>query len=524
MHATYTTNKPEDMVVKPTKSSTKTADKTRNPLKPLQNTTRRSSRRQQHFYKNGGHGPPIQQQQQPRQQQQQARYVDVHQYQSGHAAPHQYAPLPYVMPQQQQQQRPVQTKPSIYVDPQYVPDLQQTADPESNSMLDDNSLTTHCHDLHNITEGCMDMAPFEQPKNKQLDYTYYADEKAYTADWFLSNDINETDKRRFRGCSPHRGGYRSNFNNGIEEYRGFYEEYQRSYYENMLKVEAVYAPNPRYMEFQQQYSFAKGEVIMADMRLKVVDWLLEVQDHFYTDGGYRQMIASETFHLAVTYLDRYLSNRLERSTVMQEIGITAMFLASKYIDYQTPSLNELQEITDNSVKKAAIRERERDMLKAFTCTLSAPTAYHFLIEIVSSRYLITREHRLIRRVALYFCDFSRLFFDMLAFPTRVVAVACLFLAYTSQQLEFRFTSREQPMQFMNVRAEELVECIRTLNKFFMQVLSEEAHEKDGSTRGRKSAYRNLYVNLRWSTTILDIRETSWSKQLESRLDSLLLNW
>lgn len=438
----------------------------------------------------------------------------------------------------------------------------------SHMQVDDSSLTTHFHDLHNVSIGSKD-ADFPMydesekrsstPKhhdfeifsknhmnepNELLDYKFYNKEEAYKADWDLSDDINEKN-------------YTSYKNNGIEQYQEFHEEYQTSYYNNMLKGEKIYSANPRYLTMQENYRHERmrqgqmgsgmdNQRVPNDrapsyqMRVKVVDWLLELQDHF-------RMVSSETFHLSVAYIDRYLSAREVKECEMQEVAVTATFLASKFVDYQSPSLRDLSEITAHSVSKRKILDRERHMLKTFTCTLCAPTTYHFLIEIISSQNFTRPQFRQVRRVALYFCDISRLAYDLLIFPNRVMAIACLFLSFISCGLKFRINSRDNPIIYMNVKTEELIECISALAEVHQKSLSSRFEDNTNSSctvRGKTNstthpypnAFKNLYVNKRWATTLSTFQKDyenygsrggsfkNWQMSVKENLEELIESW
>jgi hypothetical protein len=440
----------------------------------------------------------------------------------------------------------------------------------SNMQVDDSSLTTHFHDLHDVSVGSKDADfpmydesekmsstpvtkhDFEFSKqmnqmNELLEYKFYSKEEAYKADWDLSDDINEKN-------------YTSYKNNGIEQYQEFHEEYQTSYYNNMLKGEKIYSANPRYLTMQENYRHERmmqGQMSGMDnqrvpnerapsyqMRVKVVDWLLELQDHF-------RMVSSETFHLSVAYIDRYLSAREVKECEMQEVAVTATFLASKFVDYQSPSLRDLSEITAHSVSKRKILDRERHMLKTFTCTLCAPTTYHFLIEIISSQGFTRPQFRQVRRVALYFCDISRLAYDLLIFPNRVMAIACLFLSFTSCGLKFRINSRDNPIIYMNVKTNELIECISALAEVHRKSLSSRFEDNTDSgctVRGKTTttqqqaathppnAFKNLYVNKRWATTLSTFQKDhenygsrggafkNWHMSVKDNLEELIESW
>jgi cyclin-A len=56
------------------------------------------------------------------------------------------------------------------------------------------------------------------------------------------------------------------------------------------------------------------------MRSILVDWLVEVSEEYRMQG--------ETLHLAVNYLDRFLSYMSVVRAKLQLVGTTAMFIAS----------------------------------------------------------------------------------------------------------------------------------------------------------------------------------------------------
>jgi len=376
----------------------------------------------------------------------------------------------------------------------------------------DDSLTTNFHDLHNLSIGSKSELETSDPA---LDYKFYKDENAYTADWDLSNDIDD----------PQMANLSQYNSNGLRLYDQFYAEYQRDYYMNLLEKERSHAPNPRYISFQMNRALEQSVINRkydqcnsntnnqsrnrwTEMRTKVVDWLFEFQDHFNLNQA---MVSAETIHLAITYIDRYLSVRVADFGVWQEIAVTAAFIASKFVDYQSPSLKQLSEVTAESVSKQQILAREKCLLKIFTCTLCSPTTYHFLIELISSRDLASPEYRQVRRIALHFCDLSRLDFDLLVHSNRVMSIACLFLGFTLAGLTFRLNSRTTPIKYMNIELDELVQCINKLVSFYNKPCSLVTMPK-------------YHVKQRWNITCSTFRNDICPQLVEKKLALLCTNW
>ena len=64
----------------------------------------------------------------------------------------------------------------------------------------------------------------------------------------------------------------------------------------------------------------KQQDITTNMRSILVDWLIEVAEEY--------RLHNETAHLAVNYLDRFLSQMAVLRGKLQLVGTAAMFLAS----------------------------------------------------------------------------------------------------------------------------------------------------------------------------------------------------
>jgi len=79
----------------------------------------------------------------------------------------------------------------------------------------------------------------------------------------------------------------------------------------MKSAELKYAPHSDYLSKQKE--------ITSSMRVKLVDWLIEVQDEY--------KLQNETLHLAVSYVDRFLSSMSVTRAKLQLLG------KSNYSDY-----------------------------------------------------------------------------------------------------------------------------------------------------------------------------------------------
>jgi cyclin A len=72
-------------------------------------------------------------------------------------------------------------------------------------------------------------------------------------------------------------------------------------------------PSPYYFQKVQKY-------ISPKMRAVLVDWLVEVAEEF--------KLHAETLHLAISYVDRFLTTNVVTRDKLQLLGVTAMLVAA----------------------------------------------------------------------------------------------------------------------------------------------------------------------------------------------------
>ena len=93
-----------------------------------------------------------------------------------------------------------------------------------------------------------------------------------------------------------------------------------------------------------QTLFANQTEINEKMRSILVSWLIEVHNKF--------RLLSETLFLTINLIDRYVEKKANISRYdYQLVGITAMFIASKYEEIYAPEIKDFIYITDNAYKR-----------------------------------------------------------------------------------------------------------------------------------------------------------------------------
>lgn len=138
-------------------------------------------------------------------------------------------------------------------------------------------------------------------------------------------------------------------------------EYQSEIFECLRQADNEYLCEPNYMSVQED--------INDRMRSILIDWLIEVYFKF--------KLQSETLFLTVNIIDRYLSKNQTPRSRLQLVGITAMFIATKYEEIYPPDVAKLVYITDNAYQKQDVLNLEMNMLSALNFDITVPTPLKF---------------------------------------------------------------------------------------------------------------------------------------------------
>lgn len=111
--------------------------------------------------------------------------------------------------------------------------------------------------------------------------------------------------------------------------------------------------------------------ILQKMRAILLDWLVEVCEVY--------KLHRETYHLAMDYLDRYLSRTQETcKTQLQLIGITCLFIAAKMEEIYPPKIAEFAYVTDSACDEADIQMQELGILQVLEWKVNTITAIGWL--------------------------------------------------------------------------------------------------------------------------------------------------
>ena len=185
-------------------------------------------------------------------------------------------------------------------------------------------------------------------------------------------------------------------------------DYVVEIFEYLRDLETATMPNPHYMDHQ--------ESLRWELRGVLVDWLIEVHTRFH--------LVPETIFLAVNIVDRFLSTKIVELDRLQLVGITAMFIASKYEEVLSPHIHNFKHVADDGFSEEEILKAERYVLAALNYDLSYPNPLNFLRRISKAdNYDIQ-----CRTLAKYFLEISLLDHRFMKYTPSHIAAASMYLA------------------------------------------------------------------------------------------------
>ena len=187
-------------------------------------------------------------------------------------------------------------------------------------------------------------------------------------------------------------------------------EYVSDIFEYLKGIEAQTMPNPDYMDHQDHLEWHTRSIL--------VDWLVEVHTRFH--------LLPETLFLAINIIDRFLSSKIVQLDKLQLVGVTAMFIASKYEEVLSPHVTNFKEVTDEQFTDKQILSAERFILASLNYDLSYPNPMNFLRRISKAdNYDIST-----RTLGKYLLEISLVDHKFMEFPPSHVAAAAMYLART----------------------------------------------------------------------------------------------
>ncbi|KAK3607390.1 hypothetical protein CHS0354_022552 [Potamilus streckersoni] len=246
-------------------------------------------------------------------------------------------------------------------------------------------------------------------------------------------------------------------------------------WQSLLKKELNYHRDSR--------MFDKHPALQARMRAILLDWLTEVCEVY--------RLHRETFYLATDFIDRFLSvQKYIQKHVLQLIGITALFIASKLEEIYPPKLSEFAFVTDGACTENEILDQELVILKTLNWDLSPVTASGWLnvyLQVANMEHIPNSEHGFVypQYSSHVFVQIARLL-DLCILDVQSLQFSYSVLAASAI---CHLASREIALQVSGFKWIDILPCVHWMApyaatvrelgplmvKFFSNVPSEDSH-------------------------------------------------
>ncbi|CCG83623.1 Cyclin B [Taphrina deformans PYCC 5710] len=250
-------------------------------------------------------------------------------------------------------------------------------------------------------------------------------------------------------------------------------EYVVEIFEYLREQELLTLPTPDYMERQKELHWK--------MRGILVDWLVEVHQKF--------RLLPETLFLAVNIIDRFLSLRVCSLPKLQLVGITALFIASKYEEVMCPSIQNFIYMADGGYTDDEILKAEQYVLQVLEFNLSSPNPMNFLRRVSKAdQYDIQ-----VRTVAKYLLEISLVDHRFLVYPPSLVAAAGMYLA---RYMLDRGDWDANLVHYSGYTESQLIGCVRLMIDYLTKPVRHEAFYKKYASKKfiKASLYVTQWVN------------------------------
>lgn len=188
--------------------------------------------------------------------------------------------------------------------------------------------------------------------------------------------------------------------------------------------------------------------INEKMRIILINWLIEVHFKF--------RLLNETLFICINIIDRYLSQKNINRKYLQLLGITSLFIASKYEEIYAPSAKDLIFMTDNAYKIDEMIRMENEILGVLKFELTFPTSLRFLE--LYGNVLNLDEINFFR--CYYLNEVSLINYNLCGFCPSLIACVCLYINLKSNIRLFKGYNEEELFRITGYKKSEISSCLK----------------------------------------------------------------
>jgi len=215
--------------------------------------------------------------------------------------------------------------------------------------------------------------------------------------------------------------------------------------------------------------------IQAEWREKLCDWAVKVVDYFDMD---REIVS-----VCVSYLDRYVAQRLVSKRVFQLVAMTSLYIATKFYDPRKLCITSLVALSNGNFLGRDLLEMEREILYTLSWRMNPPTpvcCVRHLLLLLPPTLISTSTKRYIRQYSEFFTELSVCDYYFVTLRPSCIAVAAVLNAM--DQVSERSLSPQARQWFLSFAAaagidvtfqEEVLDCRSRLQMLYENYRTQE---------------------------------------------------
>lgn len=203
-----------------------------------------------------------------------------------------------------------------------------------------------------------------------------------------------------------------------------------------------------YESLDRMYHFEEKDVTF-EMRSLLVDWVISCHE--------RISLTDDTLHLTIFLIDRFLNGRSISTNKLQLVGITALFIASKYEEVVCPDLNSFVILADRVYSETEIKKAEKYMLYSLNYDIQFVNPLFFLRRVSKANNYENKT----RKMAKYFLELMTLHRSFYSFKKSVLGTTSMYLSRKICQTD---TNKNIFFMYSKLDRSEIKDCFNELVK------------------------------------------------------------
>ena len=282
-------------------------------------------------------------------------------------------------------------------------------------------------------------------KNNKKDNIMIINEDEDKDNVTIINNDDEYDDIEMKDVNKKNKNEKNNFDiyNIYNKYPQNVVEYFDEIFTELKNNEEKYLPEPNYMSKQKD--------INHRMRAILIDWLIDVH--------LKYKMKPQTMYISVNLIDRYLSKNETSRIKLQLVGVTSMFIATKYEEIYPPELKDFVYITDNAYVKSDVLDMESKMLDSLNFDITFPTQWSFL-EMFGQKLNLEKKTF---NLAWFLMELSLINYKMLKFKMSQIAASVILIAIKALNYFDNYNFEKN----IGYSVSSLQECIKEINNIYI---------------------------------------------------------